>query len=152
MMKKNMYIATIGLGGGTALFALATYIKKSEQQKLDRTPFIASAVEYVKSQPTVMDLLGTKYLVIGQAKLLDRLRSRTRHQAAVKIPLEGDKDKSWLWIYADRKQDQEKFKIFKMEMTFDKLKNKKLVILDLRGKLDQEHDTEEKQQQDNKMK
>lgn len=92
--------------------------------------FLRSAIALMREEPEVMKLLGEKF-TIGSRSLTDDFTKREPNRLQLMLPIAGEKDNGYLFAYARRKTEGEKFKLYKFEMTFNKVKGRKLILLDL---------------------
>lgn len=105
-------------------------LRQEKENYFNRGSFLGSAVSIVKEQPIITELIGED-IKLGRVSLKDGWGKMDQYQAQIKVPIIGDKDSGDLFAYARKKEKADKFKLYKLEMTFGKVKGKKLVLLDL---------------------
>lgn len=127
--KISTLIAVAG-GGGVCVGVMALLLNKEKENYANQASFVQSAVSVMKNQPTVMELLGDDFQV-GRASLQDGWGKMEKSKIRVMIPIQGASDKARLFVYARKKNPEDKFRLFKLEMTFDKIQGKKLVLMDV---------------------
>lgn len=93
--------------------------------------FLKTALALMREEPEVKNLLGEKLTIGSRRALSDDFTKREPKRIQLMLPVSGEKDNGYLFAYARRKTEEEKFKLYKIEMTFNKIKNRKLVLLDL---------------------
>lgn len=146
--KLSTLIAVAG-GLGIGCGALALLLGREKDKYVNQAPFVNSAISIVKRESEVMNLLGDN-LEVGPATLQDGWGRMEKTNIRVKVPIKGEKDKAQLFAYARRRKNVEKYKLFKLEMTFDKVKGKKLVLMDLGDLPPEEEEKEEKEEKEKK--
>lgn len=121
-------IGTAGIMG--MLTAGAGILAHRERERfVEKTPFLKESLELIK-QPEVFELLGTEEPDISRPRLCGPFSKVDEHKVCLTVRLKGKKDKATLFLTATRESTEEKYKVSKLELKFDSIKNKKLVILD----------------------
>lgn len=115
-------IAVASLGVGQVLI--------SHDSKKIKGSFLKSAIALMREEPEVKKLLGEKF-TIGSRSLKNDFTRLEPKRLQLMLPIAGEKDNGYLFAYARRKSENEKFKLYKIEMKFDKVNGQKLVLLDL---------------------
>lgn len=138
MPKLSTLIAVAG-GLGIGIGVMTVLLRKETQKFAKHAAFVEKAVEIMKNQPQVKQLLGES-VQIGQATFQDGWGKFDRNQVRLRIPVKGENDNAYLFAYARKKHKMDKFRLFKLEATFGKIEGKKLVLLD---RTDEEDDNEE---------
>lgn len=135
--------------GGYGLGRLSLNMEQSRH----KSTFLKSAVALMEDEPKIKELLGEKYR-IGSASLNDGFTKQEPKHVQLKLPVMGNNDNAFLYTYARRKSEDEKFKLYKIEMTFSKVEGKKLILLDLGKDSDATymHDAEKELNVDTKAK
>lgn len=129
MVRISTLLAVAG-GGGVGVGVMALLLAGQKEKFANRGNFIKSAIEIMGDQPTVVELLGGKFEV-GRATFADGWSKMDNLQIQVQMPIKGEKDSARLYAFARKKDDQDKYRLFRLEMTFDKVAGKKLILLDL---------------------
>lgn len=126
---KTSTLTSIAGIGGLGIGVLVLLIGRERDANLSKSGFMKTAHDFVRSQPVVTDLLGASF-ELGKAKINDGWTQISGDHVQVRVPVKGDKDVGALYVYARREESKSKYKLVKLEMTFDKVKNKKLLLLD----------------------
>lgn len=105
-------------------------MSKEKENNFNRGQFLGSAVKLVQDQPLITELIGED-IKIGRVSMKDGWGQMDDYQAKIRVPIIGNKDSGDLFAYARKKEKRDKFKLYKLEMTFGNIKGKKLVLLDL---------------------
>lgn len=123
----------IAAGGGMGVGAMALLLKQ-ERGRLQTGPAILKkAIEIAEKQEVVRNILGDE-ITAQPAKLERKLGTLfDTNNAKVKVPLKGNKDNGVLYVYARRKNKQDRLRLWKIEMFFSKIEGKKLIILEMPG-------------------
>lgn len=150
--KISTLIAIAG-GGGMGVGIMALLLNKEKENYANQASFVQSAVSLMKSQSKIMELLGDDFQV-GRASLQDGWGKVEKSNIRVMVPITGTNDRARLFVYARRTNPGEKFKLSKLEMTFDKVQGKKLVLMDIEKLLldaeQKEKEMREKEEQEQK--
>lgn len=148
---KISTLMAIAGGGGIGVGIMALLLNKEQENFANQASFVQSAVSVVRGHSTVMDLLGNDFQV-GRASLQDGWGKMGRKNIQVMIPIKGENDRANLFVYARKIDPKEKFKLFKLEMTFDKVKGKKLVLMDIEESLLKEEEERRKKEEEDRKK
>lgn len=123
-------LIVMATGCGMGVGAMWLVYKKEKENYTARGSFVPTAIKIVREQPMITEIIGENFKV-GRPSLKDGWGKVDKYQAQVRVPVIGDKEKGDLFAYARKKDKTEKFQLYKLEMTFDNVKGKKLVIMDL---------------------
>lgn len=96
--------------------------------------FLKSVVALMEEEPKIKELLGEKYQI--GSSIQDDFTKQEPNHIQLKLPVTGKNDSAYLYTYARRKTPEEKYKLYKIEMTFSKVEGKKLILLDLGDNID----------------
>lgn len=129
-MVKIAHLVAIAGGCGIGLGCMVLLLRQQTERFANQAVFIQSALNIMEDQPAVKTLLGNSYQV-GRATLKDGFTKVDRLNVRVRLPIKGDNDTAQLYAYAKKRYEKDKFKLIKLEMTFEKVRGKKLVLLDL---------------------
>lgn len=113
----------IGIGG------LGLLIKRKEQEVLEKSPFLIVARKIIQNQPEVKDLLGEN-IRFGHPSMDRKKAIISATEIKSFAPIKGDKDKGSIYFQASRPNEEQKFKLKRLEISFNKVKGKRLVIYD----------------------
>lgn len=116
---------TFGIGIGI----MGVLLNRETNKLVNQAKFVQIAVETMKSQPTVKELLGSE-ITAGRATLNNDSGDLTKHNIKVVVPLKGENDSARLYAYARRKGDDDNFRLYKLEASFTKIEGKKLILMD----------------------
>lgn len=120
-------MAIAGVAGMAVGISGLLYHKACENS-LKRAQFLQDAVAEMAKHEEVINLLGGEYKV-GSVDRNDPWNKVEKSQTRFRLPIEGTKRNANLLIFAHR-NDDEKIKIDRIEMMFDKIDRKRLLILD----------------------
>lgn len=129
MVRISTLLAVAG-GGGVGIGVMALLLAGQKERFANQGGFVRSAIEIMGDQPAVVELLGGKFEV-GRATFADGWSKMDNTQIRVQVPIKGEGDTAKLYAFARRKDKEDKYRLFKLEMTFDKVEGKKLILLDL---------------------
>lgn len=130
-MLSRVKIATlfsIAGGCGIGVGVMVLLLRGQTNEFASKGLFVTTATKIINNQPQVDELLG-KPFQLGRANLQDGWSKMEQDYVQVRIPVSGVKDKAIMWAYAKRQEDN-KIQLVKLEMTFDKVPNKKMVLLE----------------------
>lgn len=120
-----LFVVSGAFGGAIGIYSLL--MRRDKENVVNRGAFYVNAIKFAKENPVIVDQIGEN-ITHGRAKI-ERNDSSNPLAVQVKIPLKGDKDSGDLYAYAKKKDKTDRFKLYKLEMTFDKLIGKKLVLM-----------------------
>lgn len=121
----------IGIAGGCGigLGCMTLLLRKQVERVTNQSTFLKSAIDIMESQPAVMQLLGENR-VIGRASLDDGFTKLGVQNVQVRVPVKGDNDTAQLYAYAFKSKVSKKYKLNKLEMTFEKIKGKRMILFE----------------------
>lgn len=123
---RNFLIATGVFGVGTFSILLAT---KEKEFELKNLPTCAkTSLDVLKQKPAALKILGGDEIKTGWPSLTGGWDSLKANDVSMRMLVKGKSDKGYLYTYARRENPEEKFKMYKMEVVFDSVKDKKMVI------------------------
>lgn len=131
---RILTLVTIAGGCGIGVGAMAVLLTKEQNKYAGKASFVHKAVELAQSQETVRNLLGDS--IEAQRARIERNWGNgpvSRNHIKILVPLKGQKDTAQMFVYARRRDETCKLGLWKLEITFDKLAGKRLVLLDLPG-------------------
>lgn len=102
-------------------------LTKERDKLVNQAGFVMNAVQRLKEQPITKEILGED-LKVGKASLTDGIIDK--HHVKVRVPVKGERDNAYLYVYARRKSEAERLRLYKLEVTFAKVSGKKLVLMD----------------------
>jgi hypothetical protein len=130
-MKLPSWPTLFAVAGGCG-FGLAGMMFLTNKQRdsiANEAAFVKRAVDIMKSQQTVKELLGED-IKVGRITLNDGWGSIQRSQARLRVPIKGEHDNAYLYVYARKKEEKGILELYKLEATFGKIAGKKLIIMD----------------------
>lgn len=149
MRLPSWAVLTAVAGGfGLGIGAMSILLNKELDRSANQAMFVKKAIDIMRNEPQVEQLLGGS-IEVGNAKLLGGW-SKVDKEVQIKVPIKGELDNAYLYAYGRRKKVEDRFKLFKIEATFDKVRGKKLVLLDHPDEEDKDDKdaTAEKQEQE----
>lgn len=129
-MVKTVNLLAIASSLGMATGCMMLLVRREADKKTNQAAFLKSAIGIMDDQPVIKSLLGGEYQ-IGRASVTDGFTKLRKKHVQVLIPIKGSNDTACLYAHARRKEEDEIYKLYKLEMTFGKIENKKLILLDL---------------------
>lgn len=136
-VSKSSLLAVCG-GCGIAVGAMAMVLNKESTKYANQASFVKTALDMVEKEPEVLEMVGQPY-ALGKAKVLDLWQGLDTNNVKVRVPIKGPNDTAFIYAFARRKEPKEKLRLFKIEMTFDKIQGKKMILFDVEDK-SPEHD------------
>lgn len=140
-MPKLSTLLAIAGGFGIGIGTLNILVNRQKDKFANQAVFIQKALDMFKSQPDSKKLIGESFEV-GRASFKDNWSKMEQNQVRIRLPLKGENDDAYLYVYARKKHQMDKFRLFKLEATFGKIQGKRLVLLD---RTDEEDPDEERE-------
>lgn len=132
-VKFSTLVAICG-GGGLALAGMATLLNKESDKLASQAPFVKTALDMIEKEPEVLEMVGQPY-ALGKPQVMDLwLGKLDANNVKVRVPMKGSNDTAFIYAFARKKERKDKLKLFKIEMTFNKIKGKKMVLFDVEDK------------------
>jgi len=128
-MSKFTWPVLLGTAGVGLLCtgAMGMVLGQKVTKVLNKSNYVQDAIFLTREQPTVRELVGDN-MMFGVAKVDGSEQSKEKIQ--IKLPFGGKNDQAFLTIHARKQEKSDKFRLFKLEAEFSKIKGKKLLILD----------------------
>ena len=129
-LPKTSTLMAIAGGLGLGLGMATMLLDKERHKWVNRHPqFVAKALEMIDQNPEVKALFGDK-MEVGKITLNDGWARMTAEHVQLKVPIQGERDNAYLYAYARKRGPESSFGLYKLEATFSKIENKKLIIFD----------------------
>lgn len=125
-------------------------LSRESTRYANTTGFVKTALDMVEKEPEVLDMIGQPYS-LGKAKVLDLWFGFDTNNVKVRVPVKGANDTAFIYAFARKKDSKDKLKLFKLEMTFNKIQGKKMILFDVSDK-GTEHDIISADPEENKRK
>lgn len=138
-LPKLATLFAIAGGCGVGCGGMLLLTQKANDDFANTAIFIKRAIEVAREEPQVRQLLGDRFEV-GRASFGDGWSKMRALHVQVRMPVKGERDNAYLFAYARKRDEKDKLRLYKVEASFEKIANKKLVILD---RTDQEDDVED---------
>lgn len=131
-LKMGTLVAVAG-GCGVALASMAMLLNRESGKFANQAAFVKTALDMVEKEPTILEMIGQPY-TLGQAKVMDLWLGSDVRNVKVRVPVIGTNDRAYIYAFARKKDTKDRLKLFKIEMTFDKIEGKKMVLFDNEAK------------------
>lgn len=128
MPSLKTLVGIAGVGGMT-VGTMALLLLRERDKSAAKARYIKDAITTLKNEPISKELLGDN-IKIGAITLKDGWSEIDKLAVRLKIPVTGDIDKAFLYAYARRPDEEERFRLYKLEAVFAKIKGKKLILMD----------------------
>lgn len=115
--------------GGIAIGTMGLLLHKQMDKIANEANFVRRALTITREKPAMKQLVGEK-IEVGRATLADDFGKLDETNIQIRLPIKGENDKAFLMAYARKKDPSDKFRLFKLEAEFSKIKGKKLILLD----------------------
>lgn len=114
-------VTGLGIGG------LGILMIKAMENKVTKSDFINLAMHKVKIQPKIVSMFGEP-IEFGTTEFRDGWSRIGRDEIRLMVPIKGQNDTGKMYAYA-RHYDK-KYKLAKLELSFEKIKGKRMILLD----------------------
>lgn len=132
LLSKLNWSVMFAIAGscGVGVGVMTLLLRDRRNEAMSKASFLKSAMKIANEQPQVVELFGGP-LEFGRIDLHDGWSKVKPDLVQLRVPVKGENDNGNLLAYARMNTALNRFRLFKLEATFDKVKDKKLVLLDL---------------------
>ena len=114
--------------GGMIIGISGLLVKRTYEDKLNSSQFLRNAVDEMAKHEEIIKLLG-EYKV-GQVNHRDQWSKIDDTSLRIRLPIEGTERNANLLIYAHRSNTKSNFVTHRIEMIFDRIDSRRLLVLD----------------------
>ena len=127
-LNRGIFMSIAGsLGIGIGCMVLL--IDSQRKESIGKLAITKAALQMIDNQKAVLELLGGSY-VVGRVSFSDGWTRIDKEGAKIRLPINGTSDKAILFIYGRRVGDDKHLELYRLEMMFSRIKEKKLVLLE----------------------
>lgn len=123
---KNKTLVPVAIGGFIGVSCMHFALSQKLSSVANQENFVLKAVEHTKQQQEVINILGP--FEIGRANVRDGWSKVETNHVKLRLPMKGEKDNGQLFTYAKRIDDLAPLQLYKIEVKFDSVVGKKLIL------------------------
>lgn len=130
MLSKLSIMDLVGVAGIVGLVGsgITLVLVNHTRSKIQRQPYYLSAMQTLRRNRAALELIGEPFYA-RRVDLSDRQNNCfTNNSVKLKVPFSGNKKSGHLFIWADRDSDQHDWSLQRMEITFNDIHDKKVLV------------------------